>query len=219
MSEKVKALVGKPEVKVKPKTLIGKLLNIQSRLKAPKGQYNSFGKYHYRSSEDILEAVKPLLAENECILMLSDEILLIGDRYYVKTTATIMDEMNQLSVTASAREEDEKKGMDSSQLTGATSSYARKYALNGLFCIDDTKDFDTNEVGIQADNAPAEPAITPETIKAINELGINIDKLLPYYKVTDIHQMTDKQGRQAVERKKIQLQRKKEATPNESGNV
>lgn len=207
------------EVKVKPKTLIGKLLNIQSRLKAPKGQYNSFGKYHYRSSEDILEAVKPLLAENECILMLSDEILLIGDRYYVKTTATIMDEMNRLSVTGFAREEEEKKGMDSCQLTGTTSSYARKYALNGLFCIDDAKDSDTDEAKRQADNAPAEPAITPETIKAINEMGINIDKLLPYYKVTDIHQMTEKQGRQAVERKKIQLQRKKEATANESGNV
>lgn len=219
MSEEVKALVGKSEVKVKPKTLIGKLLNIQSRLKAPKGQYNSFGKYHYRSSEDILEAVKPLLAENECILMLSDEILLIGDRYYVKTIATIMDETGQLGVTGFAREEEDKKGMDSAQVTGATSSYARKYALNGLFCIDDTKDFDTDEARIQADNAPAEPAITPETIKAINEMGINIDKLLPYYKVTDIHQMTEKQGRQAVERKKIQLQRKKEATANESGNV
>lgn len=220
MSEEVKTLSGKSEVKtMKIKTFVEKLMDIQSRLKAPKGQYNSFGKYHYRSSEDILEAVKPLLAENECILMLSDEILLIGDRYYVKTTATIMDEMNRLSVTGFAREEEEKKGMDSCQLTGTTSSYARKYALNGLFCIDDTKDSDTDEAKRQADNAPAEPAITPETIKAINEMGINIDKLLPYYKVTDIHQMTEKQGRQAVERKKIQLQRKKEATANESGNV
>lgn len=220
MSEEVKALVGKPEVKtVKIKTFVEKLMDIQSRLKAPKGQYNSFGKYRYRSSEDILEAVKPLLAENGCILTLSDEILLIGDRFYVKATATIRDEKESLSVTGFAREEEEKRGMDSCQLTGTTSSYARKYALNGLFCIDDAKDSDTDEAKRQADSVPVEPLISDATIKAINEMGINIDKLLPYYKVTDIHQMTEKQGKQAVERKKIQLQRKKEATANESGNV
>ena len=121
------------------------LIAIQSELKAPKGQYNSFGKYKYRSAEDILEAVKPLLAKNGCTLTLSDELELIGDRYYIKATATLRGENESESVTAYAREEAEKKGMDGSQITGTASSYARKYALNGLFCIDDTKDADTDE--------------------------------------------------------------------------
>lgn len=122
-----------------------KLINIQNDLKAPKGNYNSFGKYKYRSCEDILEAVKPLLAREGCSLTLSDEPILIGDRYYIKATATITDGEETKSVTAFARESAEKKGMDSSQITGTASSYARKYALNGLFLIDDTKDADTDE--------------------------------------------------------------------------
>ncbi|WP_142414416.1 ERF family protein [Hathewaya massiliensis] len=122
-----------------------KLLNIQANLKAPKSQYNNFGKYSYRNCEDILEAVKPLLAENKLALTISDEIVLIGDRYYVKAVASVIDAetCDKESVSAFAREEENKKGMDASQLTGSTSSYARKYALNGLFCIDDTKDSDT----------------------------------------------------------------------------
>ncbi|WP_196607110.1 ERF family protein [Pectinatus frisingensis] len=124
------------------KTLIQKLIKIQSELKAPKNQYNSFGKYHYRSCEDILSAAKPLCVENGILLTISDEIVLIGDRYYVKTIVTVADEGEEIHSTAYAREEDSKKGMDRSQLTGATSSYARKYALNGLFAIDDTKDAD-----------------------------------------------------------------------------
>ena len=120
-----------------------KLIQIQTELKAPKGQYNSFGKYNYRSCEDILEAVKPLLKELNVSLTLSDEIVNVGDRYYVKATATLTDSENySTDVTAYAREEENKKGMDSMQLTGATSSYARKYALNGLFAIDDNKDSD-----------------------------------------------------------------------------
>lgn len=124
-----------------------KLMNIQSELKAPKGQYNSFGKYKYRSCEDILEAVKPVLAKHGCTLTISDSIELIGDRFYVKATATLsdIDSDKSISVSAYAREPQDKKGQDSSQVTGATSSYARKYALNGLFCIDDTKDADTDE--------------------------------------------------------------------------
>lgn len=124
-----------------------KLMNIQSELKAPKGQYNSFGKYKYRSCEDILEAVKPVLAKHGCTLTISDSIELIGNRFYVKATATLhdIDSDKSISVTAYAREAEDKKGQDSSQVTGATSSYARKYALNGLFCIDDTKDADTDE--------------------------------------------------------------------------
>ena len=122
------------------------LIRIQNELKAPKGQYNSFGKYSYRSCEDILEAVKPLLSSYDCILTLSDEITLVGERYYVKATAILMNEASEkVEVTAYAREEADKKGMDGSQITGAASSYARKYALNGLFCIDDNKDSDTTK--------------------------------------------------------------------------
>lgn len=125
-----------------------KLLKIQIELKAPKGQYNSFGKYKYRSCEDILEAVKPLLQENKCILTIKDDMEQIGDRYYIKATAILADteaDNTIITNTAYAREEESKKGMDGSQITGTASSYARKYALNGLFLIDDTKDADTDE--------------------------------------------------------------------------
>lgn len=125
--------------------MIDKLLKIQIELKAPKNQYNSFGEYRYRSCEDILEAVKPLLKETNSVLLLSDEITEVGERIYVKATATLKDEKDSISVSAFAREVEEKKKLDGSQLTGVASSYARKYALNGLFCIDDTKDADTEE--------------------------------------------------------------------------
>ena len=124
-----------------------KLAKIQKELKAPKGQLNKFGGYNYRSCEDILEAVKPLL--DGAILTLQDEIINIGNRFYVKATATFTDGTYTHSVTAMAREPETKKDMDESQITGMASSYARKYALNGLFCIDDTKDADT------MDNTPA----------------------------------------------------------------
>ena len=124
------------------------LIAIQSELKAPKNQKNNFGNYMYRSAEDILEAVKPLLKKHGCHLTISDEMIQLGDRYYVKATATLSKDADSISTTAYAREEESKKGMDSSQITGSTSSYARKYALNGLFCIDDTKDADfTNTHG------------------------------------------------------------------------
>ena len=117
---------------------------IQSKLKAPKGQKNTFGGYKYRSCEDILEAVKPLLRENLCTLTLNDEVVLMGDRFYIKATATISNTENEVATTtAFAREEETKKGMDASQITGAASSYARKYALCGLFAIDDGKDADS----------------------------------------------------------------------------
>ena len=132
------------------------LINIQSELKAPKSQYNSFGKYQYRNAEDILEAVKPLLKKNNCHLTITDEIILIGDRYYVKATAEITNGTEVVATSALAREEESKKGMDSAQLTGATSSYARKYALNGLFCIDDTKDSDYNNQGDKGDKVGQE---------------------------------------------------------------
>lgn len=131
-----------------------KLLAIQTKLKAPKGQYNSFGKYSYRSAEDILEAVKPLNAEQGVLLTITDEIKEVGGRIYVVATATVSDGTDELKVSAFAREPENKKGMDESQITGATSSYARKYALNGLYAIDDNKDADTDEHKQQQDNAP-----------------------------------------------------------------
>lgn len=116
------------------------LIKIQKELKAPKGQRNNFGNYNYRNAEDILEAVKPLLGETT--LTISDEMVMLGDRFYVKATATLQEGEKITSVSAYAREPVEQKGMNSAQVTGSTSSYARKYALNGLFCIDDTKDAD-----------------------------------------------------------------------------
>ena len=122
------------------------LRSIQCELKAPKGQYNSFGKYSYRSCEDILEAVKPLLDKYKATVYITDEVVSVGDRIYVKATATFVDkDGKEVSVSAFAREPVARKGMDEAQVTGATSSYARKYALNGLFLIDDTKDADTDE--------------------------------------------------------------------------
>lgn len=120
------------------------LAKIQQELKAPKNQFNKFGGYKYRNAEDILESVKPLLKEHDCVLTLCDEIVNIGARFYVRATATLTDtkENESVIVSALAREEEIKKGMDGSQITGASSSYARKYALNGLFLIDDTKDSD-----------------------------------------------------------------------------
>lgn len=131
-----------------------KLLAIQTKLKAPKGQYNSFGKYSYRSAEDILEAVKPLNAEQGVLLTITDEIKEVGGRIYVVATATVSDGTDELKVSAFAREPENKKGMDESQITGATSSYARKYALNGLYAIDDNKDADTDEHKQQQENEP-----------------------------------------------------------------
>ena len=124
------------------------LIAIQSELKAPKSQFNKFGGYKYRKAEDILEAVKPLLAKQKCTLIITDDVVLIGTRIYVKATATIKNEKGECETTNGwAREEETKKGMDGSQITGASSSYARKYALNGLFAIDDNADSDTTNDG------------------------------------------------------------------------
>ena len=129
------------------------LNTIQNLLKAPKNQYNKFGNYKYRNCEDILEAVKPLLFSQSCTLTISDEIVMIGTRYYVRATATIKNANGETeTTTAYAREDESKRGMDASQVTGSTSSYARKYALNGLFCIDDTKDSDSLNNECQSNN-------------------------------------------------------------------
>ncbi|SHI56036.1 ERF superfamily protein [Anaerovibrio lipolyticus DSM 3074] len=129
------------------KPIYAALQSIQRDLKATKDKVNDFGKYKYRSAESIIEAVKPLLNDNGLILLMSDEVVEVGDRIYVKAEAKLVDVVNadEVKVTAYAREADSKRGMDESQVTGSTSSYARKYALNGLFAIDDGKDADTNE--------------------------------------------------------------------------
>ena len=151
------------------------LIEIQKELKAPKGQYNSFGKYKYRSAEDILEAVKPLLHKYGCQLTLSDTIVLVGDRYYVQAVAQIFNGEETAHVSAYAREDFEKKGMDGSQITGTASSYARKYALNGLFLIDDTKDADTDEFANQQKaktktaEKTAEKKASPVQLKTLKE--------------------------------------------------
>lgn len=192
-----------------------KLVTLQSRLKAPKGQYNSFGKYAYRSCEDIVEASKPIMAELGLILLLNDEVVEIQDRIYIKATATIIDSEtgDRVSVNALAREPKELKGMTEAQITGSASSYARKYALNGLLAIDDTKDSDTEEAqkqankgqknaqsGKTADNKKKEESkkeknnfITSEEKAEIEHLinisGTDETILLGYYKIDSLDEM------------------------------
>lgn len=155
--------------------------DIQHKLKAPKGQYNSFGKYNYRSCEDVLEGVKPLLKEHNLALLIDDEIVQIGERYYVKATAKITDGREFVSATAYAREPDTKKGMDESQITGATSSYARKYALNALLCIDDTKDADPMDNSKKPVQQTQETVYNWQTLKVrATQGGISEDDLVHY---------------------------------------
>lgn len=180
-----------------------KLARVQSILKCSKSQYNSFGKYNYRSCEDILEIAKPLCIENGCVLTISDEMVLVGDRFYVKATATIteIDTQEQVINTAFAREEESKKGMDGSQITGTASSYARKYCLNGLFCLDDTKDADTNEYHNTLERkakppAKAEPKQTaPSKVNLLMDLairkGANLGLMLQFFKVTKIEELSE----------------------------
>ena len=181
------------------------LARIQRTLKAPKGNYNSFGKYKYRSCEDILEAVKPLLADEEMTLVVSDDVIEIAGRVYIKATATLSNGESEISVTALAREPETKKGMDDSQVTGTASSYARKYALNGLFCIDDTKDPDTDEYKKQTANRAEErdtaerpsEKITEKQARDITELaemaGRNAKAMCEYYGIDRMEDMTVKQ--------------------------
>ena len=160
------------------KNVYEKLLSIQTALKAPKNQYNAFGKYNYRNCEDILEAVKPLCKEHKAVLYLTDDIVTVGERYYVQAKAIFIDtESNEkLCAVAYAREEETKKGMDGSQVTGASSSYARKYALNGLFDIDDTKDSDTTNTHGKDDDAD-KPKTPPKKSKPKTTRELLIDKL------------------------------------------
>ncbi len=153
------------------------LIQIQKDLKAPKGQRNTFGKYNYRSCEDILEAVKPLVHRAGCILTVSDEIIAVLDRVYVKATARLINGGEMVEVSAFAREPLEQKGMNSAQITGSASSYARKYALNGLFCIDDTKDADTDQHATQASSAPQqeEKQATSEQVRELKTKAVELE--------------------------------------------
>ena len=161
------------------KPIYAALMAVQAELKAPKNQRNNFGKYNYRSCEDIVEAVKPLLKENGLFLTMSDDIVLIGDRYYVKATVSVTDIVTGESVQTSAlaREAAQKKGMDESQVTGTASSYARKYALNGLFAIDDTKDADTDQYKQQTSKAPVKASQNEDLIAAKRRLKTEVDRI------------------------------------------
>lgn len=160
------------------------LINIQSELKAPKSQFNRFGNYKYRKAEDILEAVKPLLKREVCTLTITDEIIQVGNRIYVKAIATLKNSQGEVEQTTGfAREEETKKGMDPSQITGASSSYARKSALNGLFAIDDNQDSDTTNVGTQASGSVA--AAAPQPQKTAAQLLAEAKELLVNVKTKD----------------------------------
>lgn len=209
------------------KNITKKLMAIQTEIKAPKNLYNSFGKYKYRNAEGICEAVKPYLVAQNCALTLSDDVVNVGESNYIKATATITDfESGEMySVSALAREALEKKGMDDSQITGTASSYARKYALNGLFLLDDTKDADSDEYHNQTQNkkkAEDEEAkfdaecksiesmkiadIKVKSIKAkCEETGVPEQRVLDLYKLKCFEDMTEKQFRNAFDNwKKIE---------------
>ena len=178
------------------------LTDIQTELKAPKNRFNRFGNYKYRSCEDILEAVKPLLKEHKATLTIRDEIVEVGGRVYVKAIVTFNAGDENAEVTAFARESESKKGMDDSQITGTASSYARKYALNGLFLIDDTKDADTEEFTQQSKDAEKTQETAAKKIgkvkaealaKAVADCGKDLNVLLNYLGVKKAEDLTEEQ--------------------------
>lgn len=185
-------------------TIYEKLINVQVELKAPKGQYNSFGKYAYRNCEDILEALKPVLKKEKLAIFISDDMVFLESRFYVKATVTLVDieTGEKICNTAFAREEESKKGMDGSQVTGASSSYARKYALNGMFAIDDTKDSDATNTHGREDKKPnTSGGLSEAQIKRLYAIA-NRAKITPSqvvevckkdYSITDIKLLTKEQ--------------------------
>lgn len=179
-----------------------KLLTVQSLLKAPKGKYNSFGKYHYRSAEDILESVKPLLAKEGLCMAITDDVVAFGDRLFLKATVHLTDGSDSVSTIAFAEIAPEKKGMDVSQITGTASSYARKYALNGLFLIDDTKDADTDEYQEQTQNGELIATVGSRKISKTKaaaletelvNANVNIERLLQKLCLSKLTDMTEEQ--------------------------
>ncbi len=187
--------------------IYAKLAEIQKELFVPKDQKNNFGGYNYRSCEDILKAVKPICEAKGCVLFITNDMECIGDRNYVKAVATLveLETGEDIESVAHAREEAEKKGMDGSQITGSASSYARKYALAGLFCIDNEKDSDaTNDHGKAPQNAPQSAPqnngskATPRQIEVIQGIIQDIPKMLAYYKVDKIEDLTKAQASQVI---------------------
>lgn len=197
------------------------LIKIQSELKAPKNQFNKFGGYKYRSCEDIMEAIKPLLAKYNCWLTINDDIIEVGGRIYVKATARIHDAETgeEITNTAFAREAENKKGMDVSQITGASSSYARKYALNGLFLIDDTKDADATNTHGKTEKDIENEQKNKKLIDSVQEIPIDemklkiindavgtiltaeqFEKTLKHYKVKSISELTEAQAIEIINR-------------------
>lgn len=184
-----------------------KLSNIQNELKCNKNQFNKFGGYKYRSCEDILESVKPLLEKYKVTIILTDKLEQIGERYYIRAMAILIDTESDNSIenTAYAREEETKKGMDGSQITGTSSSYARKYALNGLLLIDDTKDADTDEFAKENNKGktkeePKEKKITPGQLKVLSKLytGDNLVKLLELNKIDKLEDMSMEKANEII---------------------
>lgn len=178
------------------------LIEIQKRLKAPKDKHNKFGGFNYRSAEGILEAVKPICHELGCSLVLSDEIFQVGERYYVMAYARLISPDGETVVTAYAREPESKKGMDESQITGTASSYARKYALNGLFAIDDAKDADTDEYQGMVKAAEEIEALESKPItkthiqhleSLIEECGADLSMVVEAYRISELKDMTEAQ--------------------------
>lgn len=187
-------------------TVKEKLSEIQNKLKVPKNQYNDFGKYYYRNCDDIMEASKPICKELKCVVICTDEIVEKNNRYYVEATAILIDleSDDTISVKASAREEETKKGMDGSQVTGASSSYARKYALNGLFQLDDNKDADTNEFHKQVtrNNKNTKNMITSEQVKKLQTLLSKKDglkeKIYSQLKIKSCKELTEKRATSVI---------------------
>ena len=191
-------------------TLHQKLVKVQNELKAPKSEWNDFNKFAYRSQEGILEAVKPILAKYDLTITLNDTIEFIGDRFYVKATAIVSDDHDQICVDAFAREAKEKKGMDDSQLTGSCSSYARKYALCGLFAISNDTDADETNNGEEQPNTQQQVALDPNLIKQAQEIDITLDKLAIYLK-KDEKALTNEDLQTAITRR-TKARAKKEAS-------
>ena len=190
------------------KNLVAKVVMVQAELKAPKGQFNKFGNYKYRSCEDIVESVKPILNKYGIMLNISDEIVLVGDRYYIKAVAGLTDGTDVIQSIGYAREPQDLKGMVESQITGSASSYARKYALNGLLAIDDTKDPDTDEVAkvtgrdeVKAEEQKTqEPKATPKQVELLKRFyqDDKLTKLLEVNKVNSIEELPMKKASELI---------------------
>jgi len=175
------------------------LSDIQSKINVPKNQHNKFGGYNYRSLEDILMALKPLLATHGAAVTTQDELVLVGERYYVKATATLTWGAESVSCTGYAREAEDRKGMDASQVTGSTSSYARKYAMNGLFAIDDNKDADaTNTHGKEADNKVVTKKQASDLAALMKEVSGDEKAFCKYFKISKLEELPASQHDRAV---------------------